>query len=56
MSHGGEREEAMCRWLAYSGSPVNLEDLLYKPENSLVVHGGHEDLRPFSPQGSHAVG
>ena len=21
----------MCRWLAYSGSPVCLEDLLFKP-------------------------
>src|SRR5215217_2204891 len=27
----------MCRWLAYSGAPVLLEDLLYKPKNSLVV-------------------
>ena len=34
----------MCRWLAYSGSPVNLDDLLYKPENSLVVQGRHSRL------------
>ncbi|MCC3295610.1 class II glutamine amidotransferase [Arthrobacter sp. zg-Y411] len=27
----------MCRWLAYSGSPVRLDDLLYKPANSLVI-------------------
>jgi glutamine amidotransferase len=27
----------MCRWLAYLGSPVLLEDLLYKPEHSLIV-------------------
>jgi len=27
----------MCRWLAYSGSPVLLEDLLYKPQHSLIV-------------------
>jgi glutamine amidotransferase len=27
----------MCRWLAYSGSEVRLEELLYKPQNSLVV-------------------
>ena len=27
----------MCRWLAYSGSPVRLDDLLYKPVNSLVA-------------------
>ncbi|MBF2063795.1 MAG: ergothioneine biosynthesis protein EgtC [Calothrix sp. C42_A2020_038] len=27
----------MCRLLAYIGSPVNLEPLLYKPEHSLIV-------------------
>lgn len=26
----------MCRWLAYSGSPVLLDELLLKPENSLI--------------------
>ncbi|MBI3452624.1 MAG: class II glutamine amidotransferase [Rhodospirillales bacterium] len=26
----------MCRWLAYTGCPVYLEDLLLKPENSLI--------------------
>jgi glutamine amidotransferase len=26
----------MCRWLAYSGGPVLLADLLYKPEHSLI--------------------
>lgn len=26
----------MCRWLAYVGGPVLLEDLLYKPKNSLI--------------------
>jgi predicted glutamine amidotransferase len=34
----------MCRWLAYSGSPVLLEDLLYKPQNSLVVQSLHSRL------------
>jgi predicted glutamine amidotransferase len=34
----------MCRWLAYSGAPVLLEDLLYKPENSLVVQSLHSQL------------
>jgi glutamine amidotransferase len=34
----------MCRWLAYSGSPVNLEELLYKPKNSLVVQSKHSRL------------
>jgi len=26
----------MCRWLAYSGSPVSLEELLYTPTHSLI--------------------
>ena len=26
----------MCRWLAYSGPPIPLEELLFKPENSLI--------------------
>jgi len=31
----------MCRWLAYSGAPVLLEDLLYRPRNSLIVQSLH---------------
>jgi predicted glutamine amidotransferase len=27
----------VCRWLAYSGSPILLEELLYKPQNSLIL-------------------
>jgi len=34
----------MCRWLAYSGSPVLLEDLLFRPRNSLVVQSRHSRL------------
>ncbi|MBM3521755.1 MAG: class II glutamine amidotransferase, partial [Alphaproteobacteria bacterium] len=26
----------MCRWLAYSGRPVYLEQLLFQPEHSLI--------------------
>jgi glutamine amidotransferase len=26
----------MCRWLANSGSPIVLEELLYKPDHSLI--------------------
>ncbi len=26
----------MCRWTAYQGSPIYLEELLFKPENSLI--------------------
>jgi glutamine amidotransferase len=31
----------MCRWLAYSGSPVLLENLLLKPEHSLIDQSLH---------------
>ena len=41
----------MCRWLAYSGSPVLLEDLLYKPKNSLVVQGQHSHLGATTTNG-----
>jgi predicted glutamine amidotransferase len=34
----------MCRWMAYSGSPLSIEDLLYAPENSLVVQSLHSRL------------
>jgi glutamine amidotransferase len=34
----------MCRWLAYSGSSLPLEELLYKPANSLVVQSLHSRL------------
>jgi glutamine amidotransferase len=34
----------MCRWLAYTGSPVLVEDLLYKPTNSLIVQSLHSRL------------
>jgi predicted glutamine amidotransferase len=31
----------MCRWLAYSGSPLLIEELLYKPEHSLIDQSRH---------------
>ncbi|WP_431683410.1 class II glutamine amidotransferase [Kitasatospora sp. KL5] len=34
----------MCRWLAYSGSPIALADLLYKPEHSLIDQSRHARL------------
>ena len=34
----------MCRWLAYSGSPVLLEELLYKPKHSLIVQSLHSTM------------
>ena len=41
----------MCRWLAYSGSPLLLEDLLYKPENSLVVQSKHSQMGATTTNG-----
>ena len=34
----------MCRWLAYSGSPVLIEELLYRPEHSLIDQSLHSRL------------
>ncbi len=34
----------MCRWLAYSGSPILLEELLYKPKHSLIDQSRHAHL------------
>jgi predicted glutamine amidotransferase len=34
----------MCRWLAYSGSPILLEELLYKPKHSLIDQSLHSTM------------
>src|SRR5512146_643765 len=34
----------MCRWLAYSGSPIRIEDVLYKPAHSLIAQSLHSTL------------
>jgi predicted glutamine amidotransferase len=34
----------MCRWLAYTGDPVLLDELLYKPKHSLIVQSLHSTL------------
>jgi glutamine amidotransferase len=34
----------MCRWLAYSGSPILLKDALYTPGNSLIAQSLHSRL------------
>jgi predicted glutamine amidotransferase len=34
----------MCRWMAYSGSPVLLEELLYKPTHSLIDQSLHSTM------------
>jgi glutamine amidotransferase len=31
----------MCRWIAYSGRPIYLDDALFKPENSLIHQSLH---------------
>ena len=34
----------MCRWLAYSGSPVLIGELLLKPKHSLIDQSLHAQL------------
>lgn len=34
----------MCRWLAYSGTPIMLEELIYKPAHSLIDQSLHARL------------
>jgi predicted glutamine amidotransferase len=34
----------MCRWLGYSGSPILLEEVLYKPDRSLIDQSRHSRL------------
>jgi len=34
----------VCRWLAYSGSPILIEELLYKPKHSLIDQSLHARL------------
>jgi predicted glutamine amidotransferase len=41
----------MCRWLAYSGSPILLEELLYKPGHSLIDQSLHSRLGATTTNG-----
>ena len=41
----------MSRWLAYSGSPILLEELLYKPEHSLIDQSLHARLGTHTTNG-----
>ena len=41
----------MCRWLAYSGSPVLLEELLVKPAHSLIDQSKHSRLGATTTNG-----
>ncbi|MFD7099090.1 class II glutamine amidotransferase [Streptomyces xanthophaeus] len=41
----------MCRWLAYSGSPMVLDAVLYRPEHSLINQSLHARLGVESTNG-----
>lgn len=41
----------MCRWMAYSGSPVRLDDLLLKPKHSLIDQSLHSKLGATTTNG-----
>ncbi|MGZ8311518.1 MAG: class II glutamine amidotransferase [Allosphingosinicella sp.] len=41
----------MCRWLVYSGSPVPLDSLLYKPQHSLIDQSLNTRLGPHTTNG-----
>ena len=45
------RGNTMCRWLAYSGSPLLLESILYKPQHSLIDQSLHARLGPHTTNG-----
>ena len=34
----------MCRWMAYYGSPVTIDDLLFRPQHSLIDQSLHSKL------------
>jgi glutamine amidotransferase len=34
----------MCRWLAYSGSPIPLDTFLYRPKHSLIDQSQHSEM------------
>jgi glutamine amidotransferase len=46
-----EREAQVCRWLAYSGTPILVGDLLYKPKHSLIDQSLHAQLGPHTTNG-----
>ena len=51
LRRAGTRSAVMCRWLAYSGAPVNLEELLFKPKNSLVIQSKHSKMGATTTNG-----
>lgn len=41
----------MCRWMAYSGSPVLADDLLFRPEHSIIDQSLHARLGGVTTNG-----
>jgi predicted glutamine amidotransferase len=41
----------MCRWLAYSGTPIRLEELLVKRDRSLIDQSLHSRLGATTTNG-----
>jgi predicted glutamine amidotransferase len=41
----------MCRWMAYSGEPILVEDLLFRPEHSLIDQSLHSRLGETTTNG-----
>jgi glutamine amidotransferase len=46
----------MCRWLAYVGTPIRLEELLYKPRHALIDQSLHARLAGASTTNGDGVG
>jgi predicted glutamine amidotransferase len=44
-------EKLVCRWLAYHGSPILLDELLYKPKHSLIDQSLNAKLGPHTTNG-----
>src|SRR4051812_50078325 len=34
----------MCRWMAYSGDPILVDDLLFRPQHSIIDQSLHAQL------------
>jgi len=34
----------MCRWMAYSGEPVLVEELLFRPVHSIITNSTYDGL------------
>jgi len=41
----------MCRWMVYSGDPILAEDLLFKPEHSLIEQSLHSTMGATTTNG-----